>query len=166
MSTKEDLLVYDTERLAFAGTPLGDRLDRHSLIRETCELAAHPSIVPLVGQVTVTEGTARYAANVAHAAGQRIVFAPNLIERFVPVHELAHVVHRRAALGGRSHGPEYRAVYADLAGIAYGYQYRDLLWHAFDEVGLHVHPARLPMAPSPVIDVDRLAGLSGGVRWL
>jgi hypothetical protein len=165
MSTEDDLL-YAAEDLAFQGTPLADQFDRSTLIAEVKEIARHPAVSPLVGMVAVSEATVRLVSSVAYAEGQTIKFAPNRMQRYVAVHELAHVVKRRSGLAGSSHGPEYRAMYADLTAIAYGQAYGVLLRQAFHEMGLSVHSATLPLPISPVIDIDLLADQSGGSRWL
>jgi hypothetical protein len=166
MSTIEDECVYDAQRLAFAGTPLADRFDRRSLIAETIEIAEHPWVVPFVGQVEVGEASVRLTKWTAYANGQTIRFAPNTASRYTPVHELAHIVARRAHVGGTTHGPGFRAIYAELAAVVYGPQYGRLLREAFHEQGLSVGPAILPLPVKPIIDIDRLADAGSEVRWL
>jgi hypothetical protein len=166
VSTIEDEAVYDAQRLAFAGTPLADKFDRRSLIAETREIANNPWIVPFVGQVTVEEASVRLTQWAAYANGQTIRFAPNIVSRYTAVHELAHVVAKRAHVGGTSHGPGFRAIYAELAAVVYGFQYGRLLREAFHEQGLEVGPALLPLPASPIIDIDRLADAGSEVRWL
>jgi hypothetical protein len=166
MSTIEDECVYDAQRLAFAGTPLIDMFDRRSLIAETREIATNPWITPFVGQVTVEEATVRLAKWTAYVEDQTIRFAPNIVSRYVAVHELAHVITRRAHIVGTAHGPGYRAIYAELTAVVYGPQYGQLLREAFYEQGLSIGPAILPLPAKPIIDIDRLADASRGVRWL
>ena len=165
MSAEDDLL-YAAEDLAFQGTPLGDRMDRTTLMAEVKEIARHPAVSPLCGNVAVGETTVRMVSSAAYAQGQTIKFAPNRMQRFVAVHELAHVVFRRTGIPGTSHGPEYRAVYVDLVTIVYGIRYGNLLREALHEMGLSLHTLMLPLPGSPVIDIDRLADMSGGSRWI
>jgi hypothetical protein len=167
MTTTQDERVYDAQRLAFEGTPLGDMFDRRSLIAETREIAEHPWVLPFVGQVYVGEASVRLATQAAYAQYQTIRFAPNIVGRHVAVHELAHIIARRAHVDEREHhGPGYRAIYAELAAVVYGPHYGRLLREAFFEQGLEVGPAKLPLPVSPIIDIDRLAEVGSGVRWL
>jgi hypothetical protein len=165
-TTREDERLYEAQRLAFAGTPLMDMFDRHSLIAETREIATNPWVTPFVGQVEVGEASVRLAKWTAYANGQTIRFAPNICSRYVAVHELAHIVTRRAHIEGTTHGSGYRAIYAELTAVVYGPQYGRLLREAFLEQGLSVGPALLPLPAKPIIDIDRLADASSGVRWL
>lgn len=164
MTTNEDRLVYDLEYAAFEGTPLGDRMDRHSLIHDVHEIVDH--CFHLTGDITVEEGHVRMTRTAGYAQGQRIVFAPNRLGRYVAGHEVAHVVHRRVKTGGTSHGPEWRAVYAEMTSIVYGERYGRLLREAFMSASLPVHATLLPHPPKPIIDIDVLARASQEVRWL
>jgi hypothetical protein len=168
MTATEDTAVYHAEELAFEDTPIGDRQDRLSLISEAREIAADSWVVPFVGQVHVEEASTRLASSVAYAKGQTIRFAPNVMPRYVAVHEIAHIVHCRSKRTHqeRSHGPEFRALYAALIAIVYGERYGRLLREAFIESGLSLGPAVLPLPSAPLIDIDRLADMTLGVRWL
>lgn len=164
--TAEDDDVYAAETLAFEGTPLADRFDRRSLITETTEIASHPVVYPLVGDVHVSEATPRLVRHVAYARGQVIRFAPTSTERYTVVHELSHVAHARSGTGGTTHGSAYRAVYANLIAIVYGDEYGRLLRHAFATCGLPVASLTLPRLIHPIVDIDFLTDATREVRWL
>jgi hypothetical protein len=169
MTTIEDQRVYEAQQAAFEGTPLGDLTDRTSLILETREIITELPL--LVGEVVVEEGrtsmtkTAAYAQPGFHRIPSRIVFAPNVMARFIAVHEVAHIVHSRSNLNtGTSHGWEYRGIFADLTAIVYGDRYGELLRDAFCEYGMSVSNPALPRTGVPIIDIDRLADMTR--RWL
>lgn len=166
MTMIEDRTAYEAEVIAFADTPLGDNWDRRSLITETMEIANDPWVLPFVGEVHVSEASARLTSCVAYARGQTIRFAPTSTHRSTPVHELAHVVHTRCRAGGTSHGAEWRTLFVELTAVVYGDRYGDLLRHAFLSHGLSLTSAVLPRPQHPIIDIDRLADASREVRWL
>lgn len=167
MTSREDQAVYDAQDVAFAGTPLADRTDRTSLIREAIEICEHPWLMPFVGSVDVDEASVRLTSAAAYAQGQRIRFAPNVMARFVAAHEVAHVITARCMVQPESsHGPLFRAIYAELVAVVYGDQYGLLLRHAFSELALPVSPAILPRRERPIIDLDVLADASREIRWL
>lgn len=160
-------LTYRAEDSAFVDTPAGDRFTAASLMAETLEIARHPAIWPMVGDVDVIEGPVTMHATTASATDQLIKFAPGRSPRFVAVHELAHVATRRSGLRVDGvHGSTYRAVYLALVESVYGRYYADLLRHGFAECRLDVADVNLPIAPTPVLDIDALAQASGGSRWI
>lgn len=165
--TIEDQRVYEAQRIAFEGTPLGDMMDRRSLILETREIATELPV--LVGQITVGEGNVRMTKTDAYAQPMinRIVFAPNVMGRYVAVHEIAHIVHRRSPIKtGTSHGWEYRGIYADLIAIVYGHRYGELLRDAFCQYAMSVSNPALPQTGTPLIDIDALVTSAQESRWL
>jgi len=165
MTTIEDTIVYRTEVLAFSGTPLGDRQDRASLIHEAHEIVTQCSV--LVGEITIEEGSAHMTRNDAYAQGMgRIVFAPTDIRRHIAVHEIAHIVHARSNLRGRSHGQEWRGVYATMLGIVYGSRYEELIREAFRINGLFVQDVNLGTSAPPIIQLDVFAAATQRTRWL
>jgi hypothetical protein len=164
VSTIEDRKVYGLEGLAFTDTPLHDQVDRHSLIAEVAEIQR--GVPHLTGEITAEESSVRLTTAAAYAQGQRIAFAPRWSSRYVAVHEVAHIVHYRAKLGGNSHGAEYRGIYAELVSLVYGDRYGRLLREVFIEAGLLIHPVSLGHLPKPIIDIDALAAATQEVRWL
>jgi hypothetical protein len=163
--TIEDERVYEAQRIAFESTPLGDMMDRRSLILEAREIATELPV--LVGPVTVEEGSARMTKTDAYAQPliNRIVFAPNVMGRYVAVHEVAHIVHKRSPIKtGTSHGWEYRGIYADLTAIVYGHRYGELLRDVFCSFGMSVSNPALPQTGVPIIDIDAMADATS--RWL
>lgn len=162
----EDDTVYDVQWQALEGTPLGDMMDRSTLIAETREVATRCPL--LVGEVQVVEGSVRMTKfdGVARAAIGQIVYAPRTMPRYTGVHELAHIVHRRSNLGGRSHGPEWRGVYVDMLRIVYGEVYGDLMREAFYLSLIPADDIRLAAASAPLIDIDALTAVTQKVRWL
>lgn len=163
MTTAEDQAVYAAEGIAFADTPLGDRLDRRVLMHEACVICADPFVYPFTGDVRIEEASARLVSCVAYARGRTIRFAPTATHRSTVVHEIAHVVTPDPST---SHGPEFRAIFAELAAMVYGDEYGRLLRQAFTEMRLPVGPATLPRPVHPIVDIDRHDDMSREVRWL
>jgi hypothetical protein len=163
--SREDDLAYGAEALAFTGTPLGDTCDRRELISLTIEIAADPRLVAFIGDVFVEESRVDMTSACAYSRGQTIRFAPTDMGRSTPVHELAHVVHARSGLGGRSHGPEWRAVFVWLLRAAHGEAYADQLREVFELSGLELADVSLPTIDGPPVnDIDSLAAAT--IRWI
>lgn len=161
---REDEALYNAQAQAFEGTPLGDYFDRRSLMAEVQEITNR--LNHLTGDIEVSEARATLVKHAAYAQGQRIKFAPTDMSRFIAIHEVSHVVHVRSKLGGRSHGPEYRAIFAEMVEIVYGPNFARLLREAFSQLSLDVHPATLPKLAEPIIDLEALADATRESRWL
>jgi hypothetical protein len=164
--SREDEHVYTVQDEAFRDTPLGDWHDRSSLILEAREIAAECPV--LVGPVWVVEGSVHMtsAAATARPGRKTITFAPRAMNRYIAVHEIAHIVHARSGMGGRGHGPQYRGIFVEMTEIVYGERYGILLYEAFLTAGLPVASARLPKTGTPIIDIDKLVESVQEVRWL
>lgn len=159
MTTKEDQLVYDLQRIAFDGTPLDDRLDRRILIAQTEALQHNVLLGPMVGPIVVVEEDARRVSSAGRCArdGSWIAYSANRQHHWVMAHEVAHAIHARSHLGGRPHGPEYRAFFVWTVGALHGDHYADTLRSTFEMGGAPVADVMMPPYGQPVHDVDALA---------
>lgn len=157
----EASLSYLAQYDVFTDTLLGEAPGFNTLVQESEALLASNVWRSLVGPVPITVEPMRSPDLAGRATAGRIVQFSQTAERCVVPHEFAHIFHQRH-YSDAGHGPAWRSTFVTLTEVMYGSHYAKLLADSFRDHGLDGQYTIMRNGERPLVDIDRIAGVSRG----